>query len=134
MRICFDLDGVLCRLKEAGQTYAEVEPMPGAAEKLRALRKAGHEIVIATARHMATCGQNPGKVVARQGLITLKWLEQHGFEYDEIWFGKPHCEVYIDDNAFRFTTMNEISDDGLSLPISTEKRQKLSGEKLLDAK
>ncbi len=126
MRICFDLDGVICRLKTDDQTYGTVEVMPGAVEKLRALRRAGHEIVIATARHMATCGQNPGKVVARQGLTTLRWLEENGIEYDEIWFGKPHCDVYIDDNAFRFSSMDEISDDGSSLPMSTEKRMKLA--------
>lgn len=120
MRICFDLDGVLCRLRKPGQSYSDVDPMPGAAEKLSALRKAGHEIVIATARHMKSCDHSVGKVVARQGRITLEWLERHGFEYDEIWFGKPHCEIYIDDNGFRFTGMAEIADDGSNLPKATE--------------
>ena len=121
MRICFDLDGVLCKLKEPGESYADVQPIPGAVEKLHALRAAGHEIVIATARHMKTCNHSIGKVVARQGLTTLTWLEKHGFEYDEIWFGKPHCDIYIDDNGYRFGSMNEISDDGSNLPVSSEK-------------
>jgi capsule biosynthesis phosphatase len=124
MRICFDLDGVLCKLKQPNQSYADVEPMPGAVEKIKALRLAGHEIVIATARHMKSCDHSIGKVVARQGLVTLEWLNKHGFEYDEIWFGKPHCQIYIDDNAYRFTNMVDIADDGGNLPRSNEETSK----------
>jgi capsule biosynthesis phosphatase len=123
MRICFDLDGVLCKLKGNGESYADLQPIPGAVQKLRALRAAGHQIVIATARHMKTCDHSVGKVVARQGLTTLAWLEKHGFEYDEIWFGKPHCDIYIDDNGYRFSSMNDISDDASNLPVSSEKRK-----------
>lgn len=124
MRLCFDLDGVLCHLKNDGQTYADVEPMPGAVEKIRSLRAAGHQIVIATARHMKSCDHSVGMVVARQGLITLQWLEKHGFEYDEIWFGKPHCDIYIDDNAYRFSSMDLIADDASNLPRSNELTRK----------
>jgi capsule biosynthesis phosphatase len=124
MRICFDLDGVLCELRKPGESYADVKPIPGAAEKLVALRNSGHEIVIATARHMKTCEHSVGKVVARQGKMALDWLERHGFVYDEIWFGKPHCDIYIDDNAYRFTTMDAIADDGSNLPRSCEATQK----------
>ena len=122
MRICIDLDGVLCEIRRPGQSYAEVKPLPGAVEKLKELRRAGYEIVIATARHMKSCDHNVGKVVARQGLVTLEWLTRNGFEYDEIWFGKPHCDVYIDDNAYRFSSWDEIRADGSSLPISAEKQ------------
>lgn len=123
MRICFDLDGVLCELRLPGESYADVKPIAGAAQKLASLRKSGHEIVIATARHMKTCDHSVGKVVARQGKVTLDWLEKHGFEYDEIWFGKPHCDIYIDDNGFRFQCMTQINDDGSNLPVSSEKQQ-----------
>ncbi len=71
MRICVDLDGVICRLRQPGQPYAELKPMPGAVEKLRALRASGHYIIIYTARHMKTCEGNVGKVLARQGATTL---------------------------------------------------------------
>ncbi|HTU24671.1 MAG TPA: hypothetical protein VMF30_04705 [Pirellulales bacterium] len=120
MRICIDLDGVICQLRRPGQEYAELEPVPGAIEKLRALRGAGHYIIIATARHMKTCDGNVGKVVARLGAVTLDWLAQHGVEFDEIHFGKPHAEVYIDDNALRFEGWDRIAADGSSLPRSRE--------------
>jgi len=128
MRIGVDLDGVICELRSPGQSYADVKPMPGAIAKLKALRAVGHEIVIFTARHMKTTGMNVGRVVARQGLTTLHWLDNHGIEFDEIWFGKPHCDVYVDDNAVRFVSWNDIADDGSSLPSSTES-QKSGGER-----
>jgi len=123
MRICIDLDGVICQLKEPGQTYADIEPLPGAVDKLRQLKAAGHYIIISTARHMKTCQGNVGMVVARQGAVTLDWLARHGIEYDEIHFGKPHAQVYLDDNAVRFDGWNHVAGDGSTLPLSTEQRQ-----------
>ena len=34
MRICIDLDGVICKLKEPGQSYSDLEPVDGAPDKL----------------------------------------------------------------------------------------------------
>src|SRR2546430_3822909 len=99
MRICLDIDGVICRLREPGQSYADVEPIAGSVDKVRALKAAGHYIILMTARHMKTCGGNTGMAVARQGRTLLDWLAKHGIDYDEIWFGKPQADVYIDDNA-----------------------------------
>jgi capsule biosynthesis phosphatase len=120
MRICIDLDGVICQLKKPGETYADLAPVPGAIEKLRALRAAGHVIILCTARHMKTCEGNVGLAVARIGPITLDWLARHGVEYDEIHFGKPWADVYIDDNAHRFVSWAAIEADGSNLPRSAE--------------
>jgi len=113
MRIAIDLDGVLCPIKKPDQSYADLKPLPGAVEKLRELKAAGHYIIILTARHMRTCNSNIGLVTKRIGKLTLDWLDKHGFEYDEIFFGKPNAEVYIDDRAFRFTSWEETSEDRL---------------------
>ena len=120
MRICIDIDGVLCELRRPGQSYSEVRPKPGAVERVQQLRSAGHTIVLHTARHMKTTGGNVGQVLARQGRVTLEWLDEHGFGYDEIHFGKPYADVYIDDNAVRFRDWGEIAPDGSSLPVSRE--------------
>lgn len=122
MRICIDLDGVICELRRPDQSYEEVPPVPEAVERIRSLRAAGHEIIIHTARHMKTCGGNVGAVIARQGEITLRWLSRYGVEYDEIHFGKPHADVYLDDNALRFSSWLEIEPDGGNLPVSAEQR------------
>jgi capsule biosynthesis phosphatase len=122
VRICIDLDGVVCKLKQPGQTYADLEPVPGSVAKLRALRAAGHVVILFTARHMKTCEGNVGLAVARIGPVTLDWLARHGVEYDEIHFGKPWADVYIDDNAFRFESWDAIDGAGASLPLSAEKQ------------
>lgn len=120
MRICIDLDGVIADFKREGQTYADVEPIPGAIEKLTSLKESGHYIIIQTARHMKTCGANVGLVTARVGKITLDWLEKHQIPYDEIYFGKPWAQVYIDDNAYRFSSWENIGNSGEGLPLYNE--------------
>lgn len=121
MRICIDLDGVICSLKKQDETYADVSPILGAIEKIRELRQAGHYIIIYTARHMKTCNANISLVIAKIGQVTLEWLSNHNVEYDEILFGKPWADIYIDDNALRFSSWDEILGDGSNIPKSNEK-------------
>ncbi len=109
MRIAIDLDGTLCPIKEPHQSYADLEPLPGAVARIRELRAAGHYIIIVTARNMATCDSNVGKVMKNIGKLTLDWLEKHKIEYDEIYFGKPNAEVYIDDRAIRFSSWRDLT-------------------------
>ena len=123
LKICIDIDGVVAGFKNEGDTYADVLPIPGAIEKIRAFKASGHHIILYTARHMKTCQGNLGLVAARVGGLTLDWLKRHQIPYDEIYFGKPWADIYIDDNAFRFQTWDEIDSDGSNLPVSNEKRQ-----------
>lgn len=116
MRICIDLDGVICELKTPDQSYSELKPIPGAVEKIRKLKENGHYIIIYTARHMKTCEGNISKILRKVGKITLDWLEKYNIPYDEICFGKPWAEIYIDDNAFRFENWDDIKEDGSSFP------------------
>lgn len=102
MRICIDIDGTICPTRQPSQTYQNILPFEGAARTIQSLRQEGAYIIFCTARHMETCNSNIGQVVARQGQVLLEWLKEHGFEYDELWFGKPYAHIYIDDRAFKF--------------------------------
>lgn len=121
MRICVDLDGVICELKNQGEVYPALKPVPGAVEKMKALKASGHYIIIYTARHMKTCKGNLPEVIAKIGKVTLDWLVTNEVPYDEIMFGKPWADVYIDDNAFRFIGWEQLDGDGNNLPMSHEK-------------
>jgi capsule biosynthesis phosphatase len=113
MRIVIDLDGTICPIKQKDQDYSDLEPLPGAVERIHELRAAGHYVIILTARNMKTCQSNVGKVMKNVGMLTLEWLEKHGIEYDEIYFGKPNAEVYIDDRALRFKDWQNITEEKL---------------------
>jgi capsule biosynthesis phosphatase len=108
MRIVVDLDGTICTLKKPEETYADVLPMPGAVFSLRKLKQEGHEIVIYTARNMKTTAGNVGKVHANVGKLTLDWLEQYGIPFDEIVFGKPIGDIYVDDLGYRFRDWENV--------------------------
>jgi len=123
MRICLDVDGTLCELKRPDDHYADVRPLPHAAESIRRLRAAGHYVILATARHMKTCGANVGLVVARQGPTLIEWLQRHAIEYDELWFGKPHADLYVDDKAMAFSgNWLSMSEDDLVRRAGGERR------------
>jgi capsule biosynthesis phosphatase len=120
MRIVIDLDGTICTLKQPHETYADVTVKPGASNFIKNLRKDGHYIIVQTARNMATCESNIGKVIKNIGKVTLEWLDKNEIEYDEIYFGKPNAHLYIDDRAFRFESWDSISENHL-LNLAKEK-------------
>ena len=76
LRICIDLDGTICDIRKDGETYADVRAKPGAAEKIRALRAAGHTVIINTARNMGSTGHNVGKALKNVGKMTFEWLRR----------------------------------------------------------
>jgi capsule biosynthesis phosphatase len=120
MRICIDLDGVICQLRKKNELYQDLKPIDGSIEKITKLKNNGHYIILYTARRMKTHNANTAKVIADIGKITLDWLEKYNIPYDEIMFGKPWANIYIDDNAFRFSNWDIIKEDGTNLPISNE--------------
>lgn len=113
MRIVIDLDGTICPIKQPNETYADLKPLPQAAERIRELRAQGHYVIIQTARHMKTCDGNVGLAMKKIGKLTLEWLDKHGIEYDEIYFGKPNADIYIDDRALRFESWEKIDSEML---------------------
>ncbi len=103
IRIAIDLDDTILHCKEADEEYGNEKPQARAIEILKRWKSQGHYIIIHTARHARTCEGNLGKIIARQGLTTLQWLEDNEVPYDEIWWSKPHADIFIDDKGFRHT-------------------------------
>lgn len=108
MRIVIDLDGVICKLKKPSESYSDVEPNEGIIELLKGLKDQGHVIIIYTARHMKTCKGNVNEVINKIGKITEDWLKKWNVPYDELHYGKPHADIYIDDLAITFNSAKDI--------------------------
>jgi len=86
---CFDLDGTLCT--NTWGDYDSARPFPWAIERVNALARAGHRILIFT---------------ARGGTTGIDWRERTeaqlmtwGVRYDELILGKPQADVYVDDRT-----------------------------------
>ena len=99
LRFCFDIDNTLVTNPEVPGDYASVKPIDKNIEFLRYLKSQGHTIVLHTARRMQTHGGNVGKILAEVGKLTFQTLESFEIPYDEIYFGKPSADFYIDDKA-----------------------------------
>ena len=99
LRICFDLDNTLVTLPTIPGDYSSVKPIFKMISLLKNLKKLGHTIIIYTARRMNSYKHNIGKVIRDIGLVTFQTLEKFNIEYDEIIFGKPVADIYIDDKA-----------------------------------
>jgi len=109
MRIVFDLDGVICELKKPSESYADVIPKNDIIEKMRDLKKNGHYLIIHTGRHMRTCDGDVSKVIEKIGKTTEDWLKKWNVPYDELIFGKPYADMYIDDLGIEFSTMDNLN-------------------------
>lgn len=90
MVFCFDIDGTILTLVEDGN-YENATPIRGRVEHLRALKESGHTIKLFTAR-----GSKSGEDWRER---TEAQLRQFSVPYDELIFGKPHADLYVDDKA-----------------------------------
>ena len=108
MRIVFDLDGVVCELKKPSESYSDVIPKKKVIQKMRNLKEDGHYLIIHTDRHMRTCEGDVTKVIEKIGKVTEDWLEKWKVPYDEIIFGKPYADVYIDDLGVEFSSSEKL--------------------------
>lgn len=79
--------------------YSTCEPKARNVQLVQELSAAGHYIIIWTARRMRTHNSNVGAVIKDVGLITLQSLAKCDIPYDELHFGKPYADLYVDDLA-----------------------------------
>ena len=143
LRICFDLDNTLVTYPKIKDDYKTVEPITKNIELVKYLKSFNHTIIIYTARRMKTHQGNQGKLLADIGKITFDTLDKFEIPYDEIYFGKPQADFYIDDNAINayddiekemgfYLDMIKPRDfnsiDKNTIEIYTKKSNDLSGE------
>jgi capsule biosynthesis phosphatase len=135
LRICFDLDNTLVTNPVVPDDYTSVKPIDKNIRLLNYLKDNDHEIIIYTARRMVTHNGSIGKVIKDIALSTINSLEEFNIRYDELIFGKPIADIYIDDKAMN-PYINSIScfgffmktEDFLPNRIQTNKYNSISFE------
>lgn len=112
MIYCFDLDDTICYPNHDAETthekYALATPNSEVIGTINKLHSTGHKIIIYTARRMLTHSGDMDKILEDVGDITARWLGQHNVLYDEVIFGKPYADVYIDDKALNVDDINTL--------------------------
>lgn len=107
-RICFDLDNVLVTYPRRTNDYDTVAPIQKNIDFLNKLKDEGNYIIIYTSRRMKTHKGNIVKVKEDIGELTERQLKKFGINYDELIFGKPYADFYIDDKAVNsFADLNK---------------------------
>ncbi len=98
-RFVFDIDGVIAKLQPKND-YALAEPNTDMIRVINKLHEMGNQIILLTARGYVT------------GIdwedTTRKQLKEWGLCYDELHFGKPNADYYVDDKMIDMDALKGI--------------------------
>ena len=100
MRVCFDIDGVLC--DQVAQDYDGAQPNREMIALLNRLYDRGDTIVLHTSRFMGRAQSNREEAERIGRAFTEQQLAGWGVRYHELWMGKPRYEFVIDDRSVHY--------------------------------
>ena len=123
-----DLDGTLCPIKSAGQSYRDLRPEPLMLARLQDLARQGWRIVIQSARGMRSHDGNAGEINAHVLPVVIEWLRRHEVPFHEIHMGKPwpgDNGFYVDDRSVR---PREFVENSLEALERICERDRLAGD------
>jgi len=107
-RFCFDLDNTLLKRNYSDLDYKKCSPIIKNVDFLNKLYHDGHYIIIYTARRMRTHQGDIKKVKSDIEDLTKRQLKKFKINYDELHFGKPYANLYIDDLSINsFTDLSK---------------------------
>lgn len=86
---CFDIDGTICSTIDGN--YEDAKPYIARINQINSLHEEGNMIILFTAR-----GTKTG-IDWRQ--LTEHQLKNWGVFYDDLLFGKPEADIFVDDKA-----------------------------------
>lgn len=93
----FDIDDTICNNKN--RDYENAEPIKEVIDKINYLYDNGATIKLYTSRGMVSCNGDLEKIIAKNNDVLKRWLEKNNVKYNELIFGKPLGDLYIDDKA-----------------------------------
>ena len=106
MNFIMDLDGTICETTSGGNAYFTAHPKQDVINRMRALKSEGHSITIYTARGMNLFSNNVQRIEREYRQRTEWWLRDWQVPYDQLLFGKPAGDIYVDDKGM---TPNEFA-------------------------
>lgn len=96
LRLCFELDNTLVTYASIPGDYSTVKPIQAMIDFARVSKARGHTIIIHTARRVGPNQPDSPSSASDMARITFATLDKLGIPYDEVIFGKPCADVYID--------------------------------------
>jgi len=93
----FDVDDTISI--HHNRDYPNAEPIQPVIDKINRLKAEGYYIKLYTARGQNSCHGDIELIKERNEDVLRDWLDRHGVQYDELIFGKPLGDWYIDDKG-----------------------------------
>lgn len=121
-----DVDGTLCPIRDSGQRYEDLVPIPDMVNRVRFYHERGARIILHTSRNMRTYGGDLELINANTAPVMLSWLKKWDIPYDEIIFGKPWPGTngfYVDDRSVRPAEFLKNDPDELASLCSASRLQ-----------
>jgi CMP-N,N'-diacetyllegionaminic acid synthase len=97
MKICFDIDGVLCSQVE--RDYREAQPNQQMIALVNRLYDRGNQILLYTSRFMGRAKGDTQEAERIGRDFTERQLADWGVRYHELSMGKPRYDFVIDDRS-----------------------------------
>lgn len=97
MRAVFDLDDTISI--HVNRDYQNAKPILPVIEKMKQMKKDGWEIVIYSSRGQVSCKGNLEEIEKKNRPVVAEWLKRYDVPCDELIFGKPIADVYVDDKG-----------------------------------
>jgi len=102
--VCFDIDGVIATVVDDCD-YSKAKPISEMVWTIRQLHKQGHEIILYTARGTKT------KIDWRA--VTEQQMRDWGVPFDQLLFGKPAADYYVDDRSLSIAAAKDMATAGV---------------------
>ena len=99
-KVCFDIDGIICHTKNSD--YRKSKPIKKNINFINKLYEQGFAINIYTARFMGRNKDNVALAKKEGYKFTLLQLKKWNVKYNNLFFGKPSSDIYIDDKDLNF--------------------------------
>ena len=95
--LVFDIDDTISI--HTNRDYVNAKPVQPVIDKLNRLHDEGYYIKLFTGRGQVSCNGDLNLIIERNKDVLETWLKKHGVKYDELIFGKPLGDWYIDDKG-----------------------------------